>query len=301
MYCEKCGNEVKEDASFCQNCGTSLSNAQSIQPVNLYSTPSIESKPFWKTKKAIKTLLIIGVVVIGVFLKIFYFVDNEAVNKSNSGLTSFNSGNSEQAISQFQQASNDAVSNDTKRNTLINLAYVYASEGKNDLSLKTFKEAVVLAEKDSFDYYLILGEIDLMEKRPDKALLNYNSAYQLKPNDFQINNALNLFYLDLDGSASKYANYAKALNYAQKAYEVSDDMVKNIARQNLALAYFFNKNFDQALPLFLACNSVSDPSINYWIGLTYLGKDDAINAKVYLQRAKNAGVPIEPEIAKYLD
>lgn len=294
MFCEKCGTKMKENAMFCQNCGTALLNTQNNQT----PTVSIEKGSSWSMSKIIKRVLLAVVIAIVI---IWRLIHSNAVDTNNNGLSAYNSGNSEQAISQFSQAANGAISDDDKRASLINLGYVYASDSKNDLALSTFNEALVLASKDSFDYYLISGEIGLLEKKPDIALSNYKKAYQINPNDFQINNALNLFYVNIDGNANDYVNYPKALGYAQKAYEVSDDTIKNIAKQNLAIAYFFNKNYDQALPLFLSCDAIKEPYINYWLGLTYLGKNDATNGKLYLQKAKNAGVAIDPEISKYLD
>jgi len=301
MFCKKCGKEIEQDAKFCQGCGIAFS---SIKEEKFLSPISLDNKKSWISGKAIKSTLITLLVVGAVFLKfgvgMFNSVDNQAVDKNNNAMTAFDSGNSEQAISQFKQASNDALSNNTKRLTLVNLAYVYASEGKNDLSLKTFKEALPLASNDSFEYYLISGEIELLEKNPAKALSNYNKAYQINSSDFQINNALNLFYLNLDESSGNYMDYPKALVYAQKAYEVSEETIKNIAKQNLAIAYFFNEKYDQALPLFLSFDLAKDPYMSYWLGLTYLAKGDVNNGRSYLQKAKNAGVKIEPELSKYL-
>jgi tetratricopeptide (TPR) repeat protein len=300
MFCKKCGIEAEEDAMFCHNCGMNFSSIQSnsVPPI------SVKKNNSWTIGKIVKLVLTIIVVGGAIFLRfgmgIFNSINNEAVDTNNNGLSAFNSGNSEQAISQFKKASDDALSNDTKRASLINLAYTYSTENSNDLALKTFREALALADNNSFDYYLVSGEIRLLEKKPDKALLNYDKAYQINPSDFQINNALNLFYLNLDENSKSYTNYPKALGYAQKAYEVSADTIKNIAKENLAVAYFFNEKYDQALPLFLSMDLTNKPYFNYWIGLTYIVKGDNANAKFYLQKAKNAGVKLEPELSKYL-
>jgi len=251
-------------------------------------------KKSWLDSQAVRTtLIVLGVGVVLIF-RFGDFLNNDAA------ISDLNSGNSSQAISHLQQASEGAITNDTKINTLKNLAYAYSTEGKNDLSLKTFKEALALASNDSFDYYLISGEIGLLERKPDLALSNYNKAYQINPNNFQINNALNLFYIDLDESAKSYANYPKALGYAQKAYEVSEASVKNIAKQNLAISYLFNKKYEQAITLFLSADLAKEPYANYWLGVTYVAKGDSANAKIYLKKAKDAGIKLEPELSEYL-
>lgn len=305
MFCNKCGTRIDEDASFCNSCGATVANIKKTNEIEHSIPPVIfapaEENKAWKVGRIIKTILIIVAIAIGIFFKFFNFLENEAVNTNNNALTAYDSGNSEQAISQFKQASDDALSNDNKINSLKNLAYVYATESKNDLALKTFQEALALTSKNTFDYYLISGEIALLNKDSGSAKVAYEKAYEVKPNEFQINNALTLFYLDLEEVAPKYADYKKALMYAQKANEVSDEGIKNITKENLAIAYFYNKKYDQALTLFLSLDSSKKPYINYWIGLTYLAKEDGTNARNYLLRAKNAGVEIEPEINKYLN
>lgn len=305
MFCKNCGTKMDEDASFCNNCGATVAGIEKINKIE-HSIPPVvfapaEENKVWKAGRIIKTILIIVAIAIGIFFKFFNFFENEAVNTNNNALTAYDSGNSEQAISQFKQASNDALSNDNKINSLKNLAYVYATESKNDLALKTFQEALALTSKNTFDYYLISGEIALLNKDPESAKVAYEKAYAMKPNEFQINNALTVFYLDIEEIAPKYADYRKALTHAQKANEVSDKEIKNITKENLAIAYFYNEKYDQALPLFLSLDSVKKPYINYWVGLTYLAKEDATNARTYLLRAKNAGVEIDPEINKYLN
>ena len=140
-------------------------------------------KERWTTGRTIKT--IVAVVFVGglILLKFGWgainSIDNTAVEKNNSAQESYQAGGDpNQAISQLQQASQDAVTNSTKMTTKVNLAYVYSSEGKNDLALATFKEALPLASEGTLDYYLISGEIALLEGKPNAALIAYNKAYE---------------------------------------------------------------------------------------------------------------------------
>ena len=303
MFCKHCGKELKEGAKFCQNCGQALSPNKSVANHSV-NHPS-EQRGKWTLGKIIKTVFLVGVIIVGFFLKFglgaIIQSDNNSAEKNNEGLANFGSGNSDQAISDLKKASEDAIGGDTKINTLKNLAYVYSSEGKNTLALQTFKEALPLAESNSFNYYLISGEVALLEGNPELALSSYNKAYNIAPDDFQINNALNLFYLDIEEIAPTYVNYPKALVYAKKAHDNVDDLdLKKIAKENLAIAYFFNEQYDEALSLFLSINSTNKPYIDYWIGLVYLVKEDDYNAKIYLRKAKDGGVELEPELYNYL-
>jgi len=293
MFCKNCGNKSEGNQKFCTNCGASFStSAEKSEPIfSKSSPPKPKSSPTGKIVGIIVILLVVG-------LGIWGSMDDGAIEKNNQAISDFDSGNSEQAIRQFQQASQEATGADTKLNTLKNLGYVYSSEGQYDQALQSFREALTYANEGSFDYYLVSGEIALLEGKPNAAQISYNKAYDLSPNDFQINNALNLFYLDLEGVAPYYENYPKALTHAQKAYDVSTSDVKNIATQNLAIAHLFNENYDRTISLL--SSQGSDPHIAYWLGLSYAVKEDEANAKFYFQRAVDGGVDVEQEVYDYL-
>jgi tetratricopeptide (TPR) repeat protein len=293
MYCNKCGKSNPESGRFCKHCGVKLSHFAKEDSNQMSFSPAVIKKPF-NFKWIIR--IIVAIVILGF---IFYGSQNDtAVKTNNEGLTSFDSGDSMTAASQFQQAAKDATDNDTKREVLINLGYVYASDGKYDLALSTFQEALALASEETFDYYLISGEIALFENKPNSALLSYNKAYQINPEDFQINNALNLFYLDVDGIAPQYSNYKKALAYAQKAYELNKS---ETAKQNLAMAYYYNENYNQTISLLSSSNLDQQPYAAYWLGLAYSQIDDSTNAKIYLQKAIDGGTEASQEVLDYLN
>ena len=298
MFCKNCGKEFGDRQKFCINCGAASSGV-SHQENTPQSTSSFSAGNIGSRINVSKIVSILVVVAIIGWIA-YANLDEDSIKTNNEGISSFDSGNNEQAIQQFQEAANSAVTNDTKINTLKNLGYVYSSEGQNNLALKSFKEAIVSVKAGSFDYYLISGEIAVLEGKPNAAQLSYTKAYEISPNDFQINNALNLFYLDLEGVAPYYANYPIALTHAKKAYEVSSSDVKNIATQNLGIAHFLNENYDQTISL-LSPYANSDPYAAFWLGLAYLSKEEHINAKLYLRKALNAGVEMPQEILAYLN
>lgn len=212
MFCKKCGKKSGGDQKFCTSCGAPLStSAEKGEPIFSKSSPP---KP-----KSSLTRKIVGVIAVLLFigLGIWGSMDDGAIEKNNQAISNFDSGNSEQAIRQFQQASQEAIGADTKLNTLKNLGYVYSSEGKYDQALQSFREALTYANEGSFDYYLVSGEIALLEGKPNAAQISYNKAYDLSPNDFQINNALNLFYLDLGGGSSLLRELSKGPNARSKS------------------------------------------------------------------------------------
>jgi tetratricopeptide (TPR) repeat protein len=302
MFCKNCGKESTDNQKFCTNCGNTLSTNTQSQPIKkepVKRPPMPKEK--WTVGRIIKAVIISAILLVVIVLKFglgaINSVDNTAVSKNNNAISAYDSGNSGQAISQFQQASNDAVTNSTKVNTLKNLAYVYSSEEQTDLAISTFKQALALATQDSFDYYLIAGEIASLENMPNSALISYNKAYQLNPNDFQINNALALFYLDLGDTASQYADYKKGLQYAQRAVQLTD---LQIAKQNLGIAYYLNEDFPKAISVFKSLTLDTNSYTAYWLGLSYARNQDPVNAKIYLRKAIANGVKVPQEVYDYL-
>jgi len=298
MFCKNCGTKSDDTKKFCTNCGNEFSSAGKTEPSQAESTPNFTKPKFessWSAGRVIGIILVIAFIGWGIYASL----DDDSISQNNDALSSFDSGNSDQAIAQFQQASQSAVTNETKINTLKNLGYVYATEGRYDEALSTFQEALKLASSGSVDYYLISGEIALLEYKPNATLLSFNKAYELSPTDFQVNNSLALFYLDLEEIAPQYTDYSKALFYAKRAYEY-DIEKSEVSKQNLAIAHFFNENFDQTVSLLLTTNLNQHPYMAYWLGWAYAAKGDEINAKIYFQKALNAGIELEPEAYDYL-
>jgi len=296
-FCTNCGKESAGKQKFCTSCGTPFLKVEEKKaPEVKTATVSHASESSWSVGRIVTILVILAIVGFGIWGSL----DEDSITTNNEGLSSFESGDSQTAINQLQQASQDAVTSDTKLNTLKNLGYVYSSEGQYEQALQSFREALTNTSEGSFDYYLVSGEIALLEGKPNAAQISYNKAYELRPNDFQINNALNLFYLDLSEVAPYYSDYTKALKHGQKAYDVSDDLVKNTARQNLGIAHFFNENYDQAISLFSYTDVNKEPYMAYWLGWAYAAKGDVSNAKFYFQKAADAGIEMEQEAYDYL-
>jgi tetratricopeptide (TPR) repeat protein len=307
MFCKKCGFESAIIKKFCINCGADFSATQNNHASHTTESraptrvrPPMPKEP-WTIKRIIKfvalAVFVCAIIVLKFGLGAANSIDSTAVNTNNKALSAFNSGDNDQAISQFQQASKDAVTNDTKISTLKNLAYVYATEGQNAQALSSFKEALALASDGSYDYYLISGEIALLDDKPNAALLAYNKAYSISPNEYQINNALALFYLDLESIAPQYVDYKNALIYAQRAYDLSKF---EVVKQNLAIAYFFNENYGQTISLLSSSDFTKQPYAAYWIGLAYAKQGDVANAKIYMRKAITNGAEVPQEINDYL-
>src|ERR1035437_8056355 len=296
MYCKNCGKESIGTEKFCANCGASFSTSAN-RPIHDQPPSSPISKvPSKKinAKQVLWTIVILGFV----GYRIYSGLDSSSIDTNNSGLASFDSGNKQQAITQFQEASNNAVSNNTKIQTLKNLGYVYATEGQNDQAMSSFQSALKLTAQNSFDYYLISAEIAVLGGKPEEASIDYNKAYQMNPDDFKVNNGLSLFYLNLDGSSPAYEDYPKALIYAQKADNLNNS---ETTKENLGIAYFANKNYDKSISLLSQLDLSQHPYINLWLGLAYGVKGDVSDAKTYLQKAVDLGIKVPQAVTDYLN
>ncbi|MFC1734288.1 hypothetical protein ACFL6I_28630 [candidate division KSB1 bacterium] len=288
MFCKKCGKESDSNQKFCTSCGTQFLSASNVH---------VQSKEAsFDGSKIVSALVIIAFIGWGIYASL----DDDAVETNNDAVSAFSSGDSDSAITQLQQAANNATFDTNKLNTLKNLGYVYATEGYYDKALVSFKDALQYTSENSFEYYLVSGEIALLEGKPTSAKISYGKAYDIKPNDFQINNALNLFYMDLEDLYPEHVDYIKALEHAQKAYKVIDSDLKKIARQNLAIAHFFNENYSQTISLLSTFDMNKEPYLAYWLGLSYAMEEDETNAVFYLQKAVDAGVEVEQEVYDYL-
>jgi tetratricopeptide (TPR) repeat protein len=298
MYCHKCGKQNNTGSKFCKYCGVKFDGVDEKKELEnvehstaSHHTEKKKSSIWGKVITAVVILLILGGGIYG-------SVDKEPIATNNEALTNFDTGDSESAIMKFRQAADEATTDEIKVAALKNLGYVYSTEGQTTQALSAFNEALPLTTQDTFDFYLISGEVALLDGNVNDALTNYNSAYRLNPEDFQINNALALFHMDLEEVAPRYVDYNKALLYAKKANELSPS---EISKQNLAIAHYFNDNYNDTISLLSTSNFSQHPYAAYWLGLAYLSIEDDANAKTYLQMAIDNGAEVPQEIIDYLN
>jgi tetratricopeptide (TPR) repeat protein len=293
MFCTNCGNQIDEGQRFCTSCGDPVKGTEKSFNSEIKQKAKKVKKP-WTfgrfVKYAIVTIIVVGLLFIKLILSAVGLVDQAAVTSNDKGLDAMERGDMYTATQQLEEAADSAVTSSAKLTTLANLGYVYSSDGNYTKALQSFKEALTHASVNSSDYYLISGEIALIEKNPLKALQNYKSAYNLKPNDFQVNNALNLFYLDMEDAYPSSSDYKKALEHGLKAYSSSPSETKGTVAENLGLAYFLNEDYGNAITYLNKSSNPSQPTIQFWIGAAYYAQEQFVTAKPYLQRAKNGGV-----------
>jgi tetratricopeptide (TPR) repeat protein len=300
MYCTNCGKKIIETEKFCTNCGksTSIKDSVSNDTDKKMHSPLTSHKKFLSIPKLIGAVVFVVLIVWGIYAN---SQDDAARQSNDQALVNFSNGNNQLATQQLQNASKTASDSNIKLGALINLAYVYESDGKDNQALVTFKQALQIAQYGTSDYYLVSGEIALLQNDADSAYADFTKANQISPNDYQIINSLGLLYLDLDNSSKKYENYPKALSLLQSAYNLAKPDNIEIAKQNLAIAYYFNENYNQTISLLSSENFNNFPYSAYWIGLAYAQNNDQVNARFYLQKAVDLGVPVPQEVTNYIN
>jgi tetratricopeptide (TPR) repeat protein len=298
MYCYQCGNKGTAADQFCSVCGGSLKD-NGMKDEGIKAVTDARGKHRDPEKWKIAAWVIAACVVLAFFG--YSSIDDTSVDINNEGINYYDStGDSDQAILTFKESAQSATMDDNKVNSYKNLAFVYVTEGEYEKGLAAFEEALSYASDGSFDYFLISAEIALINNKPNAAKLAYEKAYELKPQDFQVNNGLALFYLNLDELAPAQEDFEKALFYAKRAYEFDPEKLE-LNKQNLALSYYLNGNFDKTISLSLSSNFENYPYSAYLVGLAYLGKDDHDKAKYYFNIAKVQGAEIHKDVDDYLN
>lgn len=291
MKCFKCGAEVPQGNTTCNQCGQSL-----VAQTKLKTEENQPEQP--KKKQSVAGIIVAVLVFIG--FSAFGYYNNRAVDQNDQALDLMESGsNYEQALTGFEQAYDSVNSKEDKIEILKNWAYAYLSESDNDNAKTKFIEAKSLADQGSFNFNLISGEIALLDNQGQQALDYFNQAYDLAPDDFQINSTLGIFYLGLDEVTEIFTDYDQALIYNQAAYDGNSQ--SETMKENLALSYYFLERYAEAVPLLLATSLENKPYNNYLLGLCYysLGADDS--SRQYFQSAADQGYELSQEIIEFID
>lgn len=300
MFCQKCKKDSSSSQEVCVLCGTPYKQTQKFTQPGVEASKSHLGTFKEKRKKGkfgvIRTIGVIGLILFSIYTGVV----DQGVDTNNETLENYETSESQTAINKLNNAVDEAATDENKINTLNNLAYIQINEGQYQEALELFQKALTYTTENSFDYYLINGEIALINNQPDLAKSNYLKANELRPNDFSSNNALNLFYLDLNDQATEYTDYSKALNHAIIANQNADEYTYITASQNLGIAYYFNDQYYKAIEEFQKTDLENDPIIAYWLGWSYVLIDNYEEASNHFQLALDGGIELDTAAYEYL-
>ena len=80
MYCNNCGEEIKEGADFCPNCGIAIIN-NGAQGNNSTNSSKDKAKRVNKKIQIIIGAVMAGLIILSVFHLIYYYEDKRDYNR----------------------------------------------------------------------------------------------------------------------------------------------------------------------------------------------------------------------------
>ncbi len=311
MFCEKCGNRLPENAKFCNKCGTKVSYDQPEKKVfhgqvqqkehkeEKVALPEMPSQPQKKFNFKKYSWIFIILFLIGLKGCSYYEDQNneEAIKINDRIINNLSQYSYADATSQLENALSLAKDDRVKADIYSNLGFINLSEEKGAEALDNFNKALDLYDINTFDYFLMKGEIEYINRDYDKALEYYKKAYNKDPSDFLINNSLAVFYLSLDDESEKYLDVDKAIQHSKRAKEINNN---DLTKSNLATAYTLKEEYQKAINLFNQISNM-DSDEEYLLGLNYLNIEDFDNAVKFFKKAKDHGAKLEPEFEDFLN
>ncbi|HEY9775463.1 MAG TPA: tetratricopeptide repeat protein [Planktothrix sp.] len=178
---------------------------------------------------------------------------------------------------------------DREKETLKQAMSLY-SKGDSEGAERAFKQVVAMDNK-SVDAYFNLGVIAEGKGDLQSALMNYRSAYHLRPADDDLKGAVSSVEQKL--SENKVASQQAAEQAHQQQAAAAQAAQQDQLRDRLkplteeASAAFKAGNFDKAIQDLqrVAGQAPSDPDVQFALAQAYRGKGQTQQAKVALSRA----------------
>lgn len=148
----------------------------------------------------------------------------DAVKKNQEGVNYMNEGKCELALTAFKEAiKNPKLSTLSKGTIYRNMALAFHELLKIDSSIHYSTLAAKCYRKNSYDYLVNMANVDLLTGKTKTALSKLLKAASMNPDDLSVNNTLGLIYLgDYD---IEFADPEKALQYNKKAFEAGNNRV----------------------------------------------------------------------------
>ena len=280
MFCAKCGHSSSENTPFCPGCGQeNLGNeGQTEQQVGSQEHEAVITKNE-APQKTFRSSWFWLLVPLAVAAAVFWTsVNDVAIREHNEAIDAFSEGDFETAQQALEEAENDTVSDATRAHILITRAYIETTEGNNEVALAKFREALLLLEDDMYEKPLIKGEIAYLEGDADAAEKYYLEAAKMAPNEAQTQNALTMFYLDVDGYYPEFFDPDAALLYAEETYALTQtgEPMRDIALENLIVSHVIGGDDSRALALLKMVDFKKKPYMYIWKGTAHLnlGNDE---------------------------
>ncbi|MEO6254901.1 MAG: hypothetical protein ABIO79_16440 [Ferruginibacter sp.] len=150
--------------------------------------------------------------------------EDDAIKKNQEGINHMNEGKYQLALVDFNEAINNPRLTLISKGTIYrNIALTYHELNKLDSSIHFSTLGAKCYKKNSYDYLVNMGNVDLLTGKTSVALVKLLKAAALEPDDLSVNNILGLIYLGDYGE--EFSDPEKALNYNKKAFEISNSRI----------------------------------------------------------------------------
>jgi tetratricopeptide (TPR) repeat protein len=164
---------------------------------------------------------------------------------NNEGVFFLESKNYASALVKFQEALALKPIGETKSQVLRNISTVYFYLDEIDSAKYYSKLAYQSTPKNTYDYHLNYGEYLMLEGKIKSAIIEFEKAIKINPNNMEAYNNFSLIY---DGSfGDEFTDDEKALYYSQKAFELNPSP---ITKEQLAAVHFQQDNYKESNRLF---------------------------------------------------
>jgi tetratricopeptide (TPR) repeat protein len=208
---------------------------------------------------------------------------------NNTGLEYSEKGDKAQAIVYFREAYNVEGVPDSERATFLNNIGEEYFANNPDSAKYYYLQATQLTNRNTYSGLYSRANVDILDKRVDRALDRLLRAYEIDDTKMQANNLLGLIYLgDFDKT---YLDPRKALKFNRAAYDVSQNVntVSLMARN-----YYLLNDMKQAVPLFEeACKQAPDnPGHLETLTMVYLEMGRTEEANTLMAKLKDMDGPL---------
>ena len=190
-------------------------------------------------------IAIIVIIVIGAII-IYPLIYDKGKRHNIRGLKYLHQAKFDKALVAFKKAADlETRSNEKKVMYLRNISLAYHEMEEFESAFYYRKEALKYCESNSYDFHVQKGDIGILKRDLDRAIINFKEALKLNPDKLEANNSIGLIYLGDYGT--EYQDLEKALFYNKKANQIYDD---NTTRNVLARTYYESGDLQNAERLF---------------------------------------------------
>lgn len=208
----------------------------------------------------------------------------EVNNLNQQGMNFLNQKEYIEARICFIKASKvEGISLQKKTENLRNAAVVYSEIQMKDSAKFYYNQAALLNKSDSYDYYVNMADINIIDNNIEKAINLLEKAWTINNNNVSVNNTLGLIYL---GEYNKiFFNPEKAIKYNKKAFEINNDRNTKFV---LAKNYYFIADYSNSETLYTELYNSYPDDIQYLIALVLISKakKDTKGEKILLEELK---------------